>query len=53
MPTLKHYIVTELGDFLRDLSDSREWADQLDVPAFAEDLFYNNGFEFVSKFFQT
>ncbi|HEV8506099.1 MAG TPA: hypothetical protein VGQ53_11885, partial [Chitinophagaceae bacterium] len=43
MPTLKHYIVTELGDFLRDLSDSREWADQLDVPAFAEDLFYNNG----------
>lgn len=53
MPGLKHYIVTKLKDFLKDLKDSRQWADQLDIPAFAEDLFYNNGFGFVSTFFQT
>ena len=52
MPGLKHYIANTLANFLRDLKDSRVWADQLNVPAFVEDLFYNNGYEFVSKFFQ-
>jgi len=52
MPGLKHYIVSYLKRFLKDLKDSHEWADQLDAAAFAEDLFYNNGYNFVSKFFQ-
>jgi len=51
MGALKKYIVKNLGNFLRQLTDSVKWAGQLNVPAFADDLFYNNGYAFVKAFF--
>jgi microsomal dipeptidase-like Zn-dependent dipeptidase len=51
MPALKSYIAAQLGNYLRSLSDSKKWADQLNVAAFVEGLFYNNGYNFVKAFF--
>jgi hypothetical protein len=52
MPLLKNYMLKHFRDYLKSLSDSSAWADQLDVPSFVEDFFYNNGFNVVKGFFQ-
>ncbi|KAA2239857.1 hypothetical protein F0L74_27100 [Chitinophaga agrisoli] len=53
MKMLKKYIGNNLRFFLEDLEDSKLWANQLDLTQFVEDLFYNNGFNFVKKWFQS
>ncbi|HXB95856.1 MAG TPA: hypothetical protein VNU70_11880 [Puia sp.] len=50
MPGLKSYIHGNLHSFLKDLTDSAKWADQLDIDSFTEDLFFNNGYNFVTSF---
>lgn len=52
MADLKSYIRMNLKYFLKDLQDSKKWADQLNVDAFVEDLFYNNGYQFVKSRFE-
>lgn len=51
MADLKQYIRMNFKIYLKGLTDSRKWADQLDVDDFVEDLFYNNGYEFVKSRF--
>jgi hypothetical protein len=51
MAALKKYISSNLRIYLQMLTDSRQWADQLDDQAFVDDLFYNNGYRFVKAFF--
>jgi hypothetical protein len=52
MRALKNYINVNFKIFLERLEDSKQWVGQLDVAQFTEDLFYNNGFNFVKAFFQ-
>lgn len=49
MEDLKKYIKKKFGPYLLSLKDSKKWAAQLNVNEFAEDLFYNNGYEFVKS----
>jgi microsomal dipeptidase-like Zn-dependent dipeptidase len=49
MANLKRYISMNLGFYLNKLKDSKQWVNELDIPAFVEDLFYNNGYEFVKS----
>ena len=51
MATLKKYITDNLGDWLQSIDDSQAWANQLDVPAFVEGLFFNNGYNFLKAMF--
>lgn len=57
MPTVKRmadvrsYISMNLKYFLRDLKDSKKWADELNIDAFVEDFFYNNGYRFLKSRF--
>jgi hypothetical protein len=51
MPALKKYIGGNLRFYLESLTDSRVWAAQLDDQQFVEDLFYNNGYQFIKTFF--
>ena len=51
MMGLKRYIKMNFMFYLKSLKDSKKWANELDVDQFAEDLFYNNGFEFVKSRF--
>ncbi len=51
MRALKNYINVNFKIFLERLEDSKQWAGQLDVAQFAEDLFYNNGFNFHGRHF--
>lgn len=53
MRALKNYINVNFKIFLERLEDAKQWAGQLDVAQFTEDLFYNNGFNFVKAFFQS
>jgi hypothetical protein len=46
MVALKKYIKMNFKIYLNSLRDSKRWANELDVEQFAEDLFYNNGYEF-------
>ena len=50
MPALKNYIAAQLRYYLQSLSDSEKWVDQLNVDVFVENLFYNNGYNFVKAF---
>lgn len=52
MPSLMKYIKMNFGFYIKSLTDSEQWRDELNVSEFAEDLFYNNGFEFIKKFFK-
>ncbi|OQP59672.1 hypothetical protein A3860_36495 [Niastella vici] len=49
MDELKTYIRRNFGFFLKNLEDSKSWASRLDVDKFTEDLFYNNGFNYVKS----
>ena len=49
MVALKKYIKMNFKIYLNSLRDSKRWANELDVEQFAEDLFYNNGYEFVKS----
>ena len=51
MANLKKYIKMNFRFYLDTLKDSRKWAKELDVDEFAEDLFYDNGYEFVKSRF--
>lgn len=51
MQDLRKYIVMNFMFYLKSLDDSKEWADELDVESFAENLFYNNGFNFLKSRF--
>ncbi len=51
MAGLKSWVAAMLGNYLRSLDDSQKWADQLNVAAFVEGLFYNNGYNFIKAFF--
>jgi hypothetical protein len=51
MVALKKYIKMNFKIYLNLLKDSKKWANELDVDQFAEDLFYNNGYEFVKSRF--
>ncbi|CAN5776523.1 hypothetical protein BH11BAC4_BH11BAC4_26730 [soil metagenome] len=53
MPVLKKYIAANFMFYIKSLKDSAEWADQLDVNQFTENLFYENGFNYVSNYFKT
>lgn len=52
MQDLKKYIKMNFRFYLETLTDLKQWANQLNIDQFAEDLFYNNGFNFVKAFFQ-
>lgn len=47
MDELKKYLRKHFAFFLQNLEDSKLWAQQLNVDKFTEDLFYNNGFNFI------
>lgn len=49
MANLKTYIKDNFGFFLETMKDSKKWMNQLDVDDFVEDLFYNNGHDFVKS----
>jgi microsomal dipeptidase-like Zn-dependent dipeptidase len=49
MHDLKRYIRMNFRFFLESLEDSKLWFGQLDINSFVEDLFYNNGFNFVKS----
>ena len=51
MEDVKSYIKLNLKFFLKDLKDSKKWADELDIDVFAEDFFYNNGLKFIKSRF--
>ena len=51
MANLKKYIKMNFRFYLDTLKDSRKWAKELDVDEFVEDLFYDNGYEFVKSRF--
>lgn len=51
MPNLKSYVRMNLKFFLDSLKDSKKWSKELDVNTFVEDLFYNNGFQFIKSRF--
>lgn len=53
MVDIKSYIRMNLKYFLKDLDDSEKWAEELNVDAFVEDLFYNNGYRFVKSRFES
>lgn len=48
MPALKDYLQSNFKNFLKGLNDSVKWADQLDIGGFLDDLFFNNGYAFVT-----
>ena len=48
MPALKGYLQSNFKNFLKGLNDSVKWADQLDIGGFLDDLFFNNGYAFVT-----
>jgi microsomal dipeptidase-like Zn-dependent dipeptidase len=52
IPRLKEYIRRYFKGYLGKLKDSAQWADQLNVGQFVEDLFYNNGYRYLEEFFQ-
>ncbi|HEY0677420.1 MAG TPA: hypothetical protein VGD17_04000, partial [Chitinophagaceae bacterium] len=51
MQELKKYITMNFGFYLETLTDSKQWVNQLNIPAFADDLFYHNGFNFIKSYF--
>jgi len=52
MPGLKHYIINRLPVFLSQYKDAAQWYKDLGIISFAEDIFYNNGYRFISAYFQ-
>lgn len=52
MPGLRDYLHGNFKSFLKGLGDSARWADQLDTDGFLEDLFFNNGCNFVTGFLE-
>jgi hypothetical protein len=50
MPVLMSYIKRHFGRYLGSLKDSREWQNDLDIDSFVDDLFYNNGFNYIKEF---
>ena len=52
LPALKKYIATKFQLYVESLTDSSLWANQLDFKQFPEDLFFNNGFNFIKAFFR-
>jgi microsomal dipeptidase-like Zn-dependent dipeptidase len=51
MPALKNYITANFGFYLASLRDTKKWRKTLDIPAFAEGLFYENGYQYIRNFF--
>lgn len=51
MAGLKNYLLANFGYYLNSLKDAKKWAKQLDIPAFVEGLFYENGYRYVKQFF--
>lgn len=51
IPDLKQYILTNLSFCLSSSEKSKVWKGQLDIKSFVEDLFYNNGFNFIKNWF--
>ena len=49
MDDLKKLIRRRFGLFLETLEDSKLWSGQLDINSFVEDLFYNNGVDFIKS----
>ena len=50
MPSLRAYLQANFKNFLKGLTDSAKWADNLDIDGFLGDLFFNNGYNFVTTF---
>ena len=51
MKELKEYISMNFRFYLESLTDSSQWASQIDERKFADDLFYNNGFNYIKSLF--
>jgi len=51
MSQLKKYIKMNFRFYLQTLTDSSQWVDELNLDQFVEDLFYNNGYNFVKSRF--
>ena len=49
MDGLKKLIRKRFINFLENLVDSKLWAGQLDINSIVEDLFYNNGVDFIKS----
>jgi microsomal dipeptidase-like Zn-dependent dipeptidase len=49
--SLKQYILTNLPFCLDSSQKTKVWREQLDIKSFGEDLFYNNGFNFIKNWF--
>lgn len=52
MSEIRSYISMNVKYFLKDLKDSEQWADELNIDTFMEDLFYHNGFRFLKSRFE-
>lgn len=51
VPALKEYIKINLGNYLNSSERTKQWASQLNIQSFIDDLFYNNGFNFIKSRF--
>lgn len=51
IPALKEYIRINLDNYFNSSDQSKNWASQLNSESFIEDLFYNNGFNFIKSRF--
>ena len=51
IPALKNYIRANFLYYIKSLTDSTGWASQLNMDEFIENLFYNNGFNFIKNYF--
>jgi microsomal dipeptidase-like Zn-dependent dipeptidase len=51
MPALSRYILANFDYYLGSLRDAAKWKSQVNIPAFVEGLFYENGYRYVRNFF--
>ncbi len=51
MQDLKQYVHTNLPYLLDSSVHSKVWKDELDINEFIEDLFYNNGYNYIKNWF--
>lgn len=51
LPELRQYLLSDFGVYLNSLRDAEKWCGKLDVAAFVEGLFYENGYRYLKQFF--
>jgi hypothetical protein len=51
MINIKQNVQTNLTYFLYSSVNSKVWQEELDIDTFVEYLFYNNGYNFIKKWY--